>query len=179
MGSVEERQDMEEQQQLPPTFNFIEKSLKKVELEAKNCKYMKNTDNLEREFTHAFEEVRKGNNNAAWPPLRHCLDCYSSKLLIVTLDAITKLCAHGLFHDGYCDEVPLASGPSPVEQRVSFVDGEENVSALQVSSQTLAEDIITTVCSCKTEDEVVRLQLIRVRNILLPYYQQTMIDFSC
>ncbi len=154
---------MEQQQQLPSTFNFMQKALKKVELEAKNCKYIKVVDNLEGAFAHAIKEAQNGNNNAAWPPLRLCLGSNSSKLLIVTLDTVTKLCAHGIFQDEYCDNLlPTASGSPPIEQQRNsdFPEVEENLPP-QIS-QTLAEDIVTTVCSCKTEDEAIRLQLIRV-----------------
>ncbi len=160
MERDEEKQSDTEQKELPPTFNFTQKALKKVELVAKECKYAKVVDNLEGTFTNAIEEARKGNRNAAWPPLQLCLGSNSSKLLIVTLDTITKMCAHGIFQDGCYDDPPPVTGP-PAEQRNSFTEGEESPPASQVS-QTFAEDIVTTMCSCKTEDEAVRLQLIRV-----------------
>ncbi len=164
MERDEAKQSDTEQKELPPTFNFTQKALKKVELEAKKCKYTKVVGNLEGTFTNAIGEARKGNRNAAWPPLRLCLGSNSSKLLIVTLDTITKMCAHGIFQGGCCDEPHPVTRPPPAEPRNSFTEGEENPPASQVS-QPFAEDIVTTVCSCKTEDEAVRLQLIRVRYI--------------
>ncbi len=159
---MERDEESQSDKELPPTFKFTQNALKKVEAEAKKSKYTKVVDKLEGTFTNALEEARKGNRSAAWPPLRLCLGSSSSKLLIVTLDTITKLCAHSIFQDGLCDEpVSATRVVPPLERRNSFTEGEATPPASQVSL-TLAEDIINTVCQCKAEDEAVRLQLIRV-----------------